>query len=66
MAKKIVRVYLSTFVDVEMESDNFASDKEMKEYVKEYLSECVDDKQQLYDNLALEPTDIDVYDEDSL
>lgn len=65
MATKIVRMYFSTFVDVEMESENFSSDKEIKEYVRLNASDYIE-QQQVMDNLALEPTDIDVYNEEDM
>ena len=61
MAKKIVRLYFSTFVDVEMESDDFSNEHEMKEYVRLNASEYIDENQ-IQENLALNESEIDVYD----
>lgn len=63
MAKKIVRVYLSTYVDVEMESDDFTSEAEMKEYVTEYLSDYIE-ASHLAENVAFEPLNIGVFNAD--
>lgn len=65
MATKIVRMYFSTFVDAEMESDNFSSEEEMKEYARLNASDFIE-QQQLIDNLAIEPTDMDVLDEEDM
>lgn len=61
MAKKNVRVYYTTFVEVEMESEDFASEEEMKEHVRLNASDFIDELQ-LVENLAFEPIEIDICD----
>lgn len=58
---KIVRVYLSTFIDVEVVPENYASEQEMVDDVEHNLSDYIE-LQQLYDNLALEPLETEVLD----
>lgn len=60
MAKKTVRIYFSTFVDVEMNSEEFASDEELVDFVEENSSEYIDDAQ-IMENLALQEGNSDVY-----
>lgn len=61
--KKIVRLYLSTFIDVELDSDEFETHSEMIEYARENVSEAIAaDPDALNDNLSLDPLDVDVYD----
>lgn len=60
MAKKTVRIYFSTFVDVEMDSDEFASDEKLVDFVEDNSSEYIDDAQ-IMENLALQEGNSDVY-----
>lgn len=60
MAKKTVRIYFSTFVDVEMDSDEFASDEKLVDFVESNSSEYIDDVQ-IMKNLALQEGNSDVY-----
>lgn len=52
MANKTIRCYISTFVDVEVNTDDFKSEDEMVEYVKENVMDTIDITE-LYDNAVL-------------
>lgn len=56
---KYARVYLSTFVDIEVNDEEFNNEEEMKTYAKENLSDNIC-KQDIYDNLSYEPESIDI------
>ena len=52
MANKIIRCYISTFVDFEVNTDDYNSTDEMVEYVKENVMDTID-VTELYDNAVL-------------
>ena len=52
MANKIIRCFISTFVDVEVNTDDYNSTDEMVEYVKENVMDTID-VTELYDNAVL-------------
>ena len=52
MANKTIRCYISTFVDVEVNTDDYNSTDEMVEYVKENVMDTIDITE-LYDNAVL-------------
>ena len=52
MANKIIRCFISTFVDVEVKTDDYNSTDEMVEYVKENVMDTID-VTELYDNAVL-------------
>ena len=52
MANKTIRCYISTFVDVEVNTDYYNSTDEMVAYVKESVMDTID-VAELYDNAVL-------------
>ncbi len=52
MASKTIRCYISTFVDVEVNTDDYNSTDEMVEYVKENVMDTID-VTELYENAVL-------------
>lgn len=65
MARNLIRLYLSTYVDVELDENDFVSEKEMKEYAIKNFSEYTT-PEDIYENLCSDPIDIDVFVEEEL
>ena len=60
---KTVRLYFSTFIDIEVDENDFNDeDARMIEYAKENASDYIT-LQDLYDNLSEDPTGAEVIDE---
>lgn len=59
--KKTVRVYYSTFIDVTLESDNFANDEEMIQYANENTEDYLN-LQDINDHLCKQDGDTEIVD----
>lgn len=61
MAKKIVRSYYVTFVDVEVDDSEYDDEYQMMEDVRLNMSDQIT-PEQVYEHLSLECTEQEVYD----
>ena len=59
MGKKIVRTYYSTFVDVEVDENDFNDEHEMMEYVRLNMTDNAT-PEEVYNNMCWESTDQEV------